>query len=233
MGLLCWGEKKKRNESEGRSLELWSCQWGVLHSTVCLAHPRLFPPDNTLVWTVMMISKYNKVSSAQWGIAFHTFRTNETLKLCSVWQVLGTDQTLWPLSHPSINPLYFGQLFYHELAGRSIAVASSQLRPVERPANRHSFARLLSFLTADISSSIMRSVSNQLLASIHFPALCSTSPAGSWCLLSASLYVHNQLSGQYVFALSGANPLCPSLESPKELGAEPAGLHSLQQRHNG
>lgn len=95
-------------------------------------------------------------------------------------------------SPPSIHPVFLCSSSIpssRELVGWSVVVASSQRRPILSPAIHHSFACLLYLISANIPSfpSIppsWPSAPQQLLASVHFPTLCSTLVTPR-CLLSS------------------------------------------------
>lgn len=143
-----------------------------------------------------------------------------------------------PLSHPSIHPLFFVQLFYPssiKLAGWWIAVASSQHRPSFSLAIHPSFACLLYLISAKISTfhPSLPHAGQCLNNSWHWFIFLLYSPH-SWPLLSVpSIIIIPSFMWSAggvsicLYALSGTDPLHPSVKRTKALGLEPAGLDSV------
>lgn len=75
--------------------------------------------------------------------------------------------------------------------------------------------------------SIRWSESKELLALTNFPNLPWELTTIPQCLPSVSLHVCTQQSGHCLYALSGTNPLRPSVKRTEGLGPEPAGLDSV------
>lgn len=165
-------------------------------------------------------------------------RQTDRHSLAGLQQIMGMRKKFWP-TEPSLHPsVVFVQLFYPssiKLAGWWIAVASSQHRPSFSLAIHPSFACLLYLISAKISTfhPSLPHAGQCLNNSWHWFIFLLYSPH-SWPLLSVpSIIIIPSFMWSAggvsicLYALSGTDPLHPSVKRTKALGLEPAGLDSV------